>query len=429
MTKEVSVKTYVEKIDKLIANDLNPRKIDKKKYEALKKSLRDFPEMKQLREIVVDESLTILGGHQRIYALKDLGYSDVTVKQVTGLTAAQKREFVIKDNTSSGDWDTDILANQWDIAELEEWGIPPEITGGILDDVDDIEEDEPPAPDEENIESKAGELYALGRHRLLCADATNAADMATLMDGAQADMVLTDPPYNIDYEGRTKEKLKIQNDKMADKVFYDFLVDSFSRMEEVMKPGAPIYIAHGDKESVNFRNAMEASNLLLKQCLIWVKNSMTLGRQDYQWQHEPILYGWKPGAAHKWFGSFDKKTIFDDGRDISEYKQKELVAIVKEMMEVTTAIREDRPSRSTEHPTMKPVKLMARFIYNSSEKGDIILDSFGGSGSTLAACEQTGRSCYMLELDPKYCDVIRKRYWKLINDGSDVGWQDGTANI
>ena len=214
------------------------------------------------------------------------------------------------------------------------------------------------------------------------------------MDGQLADLILTDPPYNVDYQGGTKEKLKIQNDKLGDAAFLEFLTAAFERMFEQSKKGAPIYVFHADSEGYNFRTAFKEAGYVLRQCLVWVKNSLVMGRQDYQWQHEPVLYGWKDGAGHAWYG--DRKQ--------------------------TTLVRFDKPLRNGEHPTMKPVGLCGYFIGNSSKEGDIVLDSFGGSGSTLIACEQMGRVCYTSELDSKYCDVIVKRYAEAIccEDGISV---------
>jgi len=230
--------------------------------------------------------------------------------------------------------------------------------------------------------TKLGDVWMLGKHRLACGDSTSSGAFTKLMNGQQADLVLTDPPYNVDYEGATKDKLKIQNDKMQDEQFLQFLTDAFTRMYEHSKKGAAIYVFHADSEGYNFRTAFKQAGYSLRQCLIWVKNSLVMGRQDYQWQHEPILYGWKDGASHVWYA--DRKQ--------------------------TTLVEFDRPQKSAEHPTMKPVGLCGYFIANSSKEGDIVLDPFGGSGSTLIACEQTGRTCYIVELDEKYCDVIVKRY-------------------
>ena len=218
--------------------------------------------------------------------------------------------------------------------------------------------------------------------------------------GALVDLWLTDPPYNVAYEGGTKEHLTIQNDKQTDSEFRDFLNEAFTIATEAMKPGAAFYIWHSDSEGLNFRGACKDAGLAVRECLVWNKNSMVMGRQDYQWKHEPCLYGWKEGT-HNWY---------------SDRKQ-------------TTVINWDRPAVSKEHPTMKPVGLFGYLIQNSTKKGDLVLDTFGGSGTTLIACEQLGRKCYMMELDPKYCDVIRKRWWKFTHDGDEEGWEEGTPAL
>jgi len=233
----------------------------------------------------------------------------------------------------------------------------------------------------------------------MCGDATKIKDVERLVDGRHADLVLTDPPYNVDYEGGTKDKLKIQNDKMEDSQFLQFLTDAFTRMNENSKKGAAIYVFHSESEGYNFRSAFKAAGYSLRQCLIWAKNTMVIGRQDYHWQHEPILYGWKEGAKHAWYG--DRKQ--------------------------TTLIRYDRPLRNAEHPTMKPVGLCGYLIGNSSKEGDIVLDLFGGSGSTLIACEQLNRICYMMELDPVYVDVIKNRWEHLTGLKAEKTDQGQTA--
>jgi site-specific DNA-methyltransferase (adenine-specific) len=263
------------------------------------------------------------------------------------------------------------------------------------------EEDETPEVDEKNPSvSKPGTIYQLGSHKLMCGSATELDDVNSLTGGVQVDLLHTDPPYNVDYTGKTKDALKIENDKKNDVDFRDFLADSFTNAAMSMKQCASFYIFHADSEGYAFRGACVDAGLQVRQCLTWVKNSMVMGRQDYQWQHEPILYGWKEGASHLWY---------------SDRKQ-------------TTVLNFDRPSRSIEHPTMKPINICSYLICNNSKEGDIVLDLFGGSGSTLIACEQKNRICYMMELDPKYCDVIRKRYHKLTT-GEDEGWEEATPAI
>lgn len=257
-----------------------------------------------------------------------------------------------------------------------------------------------PALDDKNPPvSKTGEVYQLGRHRLMCGDATSLDDVQKLMDGKQADMVFTDPPYNVAYEGKTDDKLTIQNDSFKDgAAFYDFLYLAFSNLNAATKPGSAIYICHADSEGLNFRKAMVESGWLIKQCIIWNKNQMVMGRQDYQWKHEPILYGWKEGASHYFVKDRNLTTVWDI----------------------------DKPSASAEHPTMKPIKLVQTALLNSSMREAYVLDTFGGSGSTLIACEEIDRICYTMELDPKYCDVIRKRYAAA---QKQEDWQAATPGI
>lgn len=245
----------------------------------------------------------------------------------------------------------------------------------------DITEDEPPEPPKEPT-SKTGDIWQLGNHRLMCGDSTMIDDVEKLMDGVLADMLLTDPPYNVDYEGKTKDKLKIQNDIMQDDSFRQFLRDAFSTADAFIKPGAVFYIWHADSEGFNFRGACHDIGWKVRQCIIWNKNTLVMGRQDYQWKHEPCLYGWKDGAAHKW---------------TSDRKQ-------------TTVIDYDRPTRSDIHPTMKPVGLFDYVIRNNTNAGDIVLDLFNGSGTTIMACEQDGRTAYTMELDPRYVDAAIQRW-------------------
>lgn len=269
----------------------------------------------------------------------------------------------------------------------------------------EVVEDEAPEVDEsEPPKSELGKIYQLGKHRVMCGDSTLPDDVAKMMGGALGDLVFVDPPYNIDYEGKTKKRLKIENDKFTDGGFYQFLLDAFTNLYTFTKKGTAIYIAHADMERVNFQNALVDSGYRQKQNIIWVKDSIVLGRQDYHWRHEPILYGWKDdNGKHKWESDRKQDTVWE----------------VK------------RPTRSEEHPTMKPIELCTKPINNSSKKGEIVVDTFLGSGSTLIACEQTERICYGMELDPKYVDVIRKRYAKFISPDNELpeNWEDLTPAI
>lgn len=382
-------------------NPKNPRVIKDDKFKKLVQSLKDFPEMADVREVVVNTDHVVLGGNMRLKAMKEAGWKEIPVK-IVDWTQEQQDEFVIKDNSSYGEWDWDELANQYDFEELEMWGIdfPKDMLGGD-DDTEVVEDESPEVDEKEPPKSITGEIYALGNHRVMCGSATSEDDINLLMGDQLIDLLVTDPPYNVDYTGKTKDALKIDNDKMDDTEFASFLTDANRRVDEHMKAGAAFYIFHADSEGYNFRASVRDTGWLLKQCLIWVKQSMVMGRQDYQWKHEPILYGWKSGSAHFWN---------------SDRKQ-------------TTVLNFDRPSRNADHPTMKPIAILAYLINNSSKAGDLVFDSFLGSGSTMVACEQTGRTCYGTELDPRYVDVIRKRYWKLTHDDDETGWEDGTAPI
>ena len=297
------------------------------------------------------------------------------------------------------DFDFDITLTGFEIKEPEK--------EAIEDDYEVIIPEEP--------KTKLGYIYQLGRHRLLCGDSTDIDTVKTLMNGVKADLYITDPPYNVDYTGKTKDALKIDNDKMDNDNFRQFLCDAFAAANTVIKPGGVFYIWHADLEGYNFRGACLDTGWQVRQCLIWNKNAFVMGWQDYHWKHEPCLYGWKEGAAHYFVDDRTQSTVIEDTRllNINQLKKDELKALLLEICGdqiSTSVINEERPSRSTEHPTMKPIKLMARQIKNSSKPDELVLDSFGGSGSTLIACEQLSRSCYTMELDPKYCDVIIDRW-------------------
>lgn len=388
-------------LSKLKPNPKNPRKISKEEKEKLKEKILNFPKMLEKRPIVYDENYIVLGGNQRLSVVKELVEEGFKLKKeyfssASGWTKEEKRKFVILDNISDGDWDYELIKQDWSDLPLQDWGIDQKKW-----DTGDVQEDEPPKVLKGEAKSKLGEIYQLGVHRVMCGSATDHDNIMALMGGGRADMVFTDPPYNVDYTGKTKDALKIENDKMGNDTFYQFLYDAFVNISISVKSGASIYVCHADSEGLNFRKAFIDSGFLLKQCIIWNKNSMVMGRQDYQWKHEPILYGWMDGGSHVFYGGRDQTTVWDISR----------------------------PSVSKEHPTMKPIALIDRALKNSSKSGDIILDVFGGSGSTLIACEQTKRVCYMMELDPHYVDVIRKRYWKFTHEDKEDGWEKGTQVI
>ncbi len=429
------------RIDDLVPAPYNPR-VDLRPgdpdYEKLKRSIQEFG----LVEPVVWNKRTghVVGGHQRLKILRELGYKEVEVS-VVDLDEKREKLLNVALNKIEGDWDNFKLKEL--LQELEFGGADIELTGFDEDEIDKLfqqfvvdEEirDDAFDPDEvlkeiEQPVTRPGDLWRLGVHYVLCGDATRMEDIRRLMDGKKAHMVFTDPPYNVDYTGKTKDALKIKNDRMKANEFYKFLLAAFQNAYDVTVPGGAIYIAHADTEGINFRTAMVDSGWLLKQCIIWVKNTIVMGRQDYHWKHEPILYGWKPGAAHRWYGGRKQATVveYPVGLAISKQGDEHLLTVTSGASSVvlkvpsyevvyqgteegSTVWRFEKPARNAEHPTMKPVPLVARAIQNSSKPGDIVLDMFLGSGSTLIAAEQTGRVCYGLEFDPVYCDVIVKRW-------------------
>lgn len=402
----------------------NPRKDLKpgdKEYEKIKNSINVFG---YVEPIIINSDNTIIGGHQRLKVLKDLGYTEVECVQVD-IDKDQEKALNIALNKISGEWDFEALESL--LHELRDADFDIELTGFDLDEISGILEGEENEPQDdefdvdaeiENIQepiTKTGDLWKLGNHRLLCGDSTKPEDVERLMGGKEADLVITDPPYNVVYVGKTSDKLTIQNDNMENSQFRMFLVDAFKNMKNAMKKGGVFYIWHADSEGYNFRGACFDNDLKIRQCLIWNKNSMVLGRQDYHWKHEPCLYGWKDGAGHYFIDDRTLTTVIDDKIDVNKLKKDEMKALIKELLNdklPTTVINEDRPFRSKEHPTMKPIKLIAYLIKNSSRRGELVLDLFGGSGSTLIASDQLDRINCTMEFDPKYCDVIVARWEK-----------------
>ena len=400
MAKTTLVQSVMLPLSKIEANrgqivglPKNPRVIRDAKFQILKKSIEEDPEMTALREILVVEygdKYVIIGGNMRFRAMQDLGIKEAPCKVIPADTDVEKlKAYTIKDNAGFGEWDWDDLANEWGDEPLSDWGVDvweaeeEQSEGGETPEVveDDFDEEQDPVI----CRCKRGDVWQLGNHRVMCGDSTSEADVEKLRGGEYADLLVTDPPYNVNYEGKTKDALKIENDKMGNDAFRAFLVAAFKAADSAMKAGAAFYIWHADSEGYNFRGACADIGWKVRQCLIWNKNAMVLGRQDYQWKHEPCLYGWKEGAGH----------YFTEKRNL------------------TTVIDENKPLRNGEHPTMKPVPLFARLIDNSSRTNDIVLDLFGGSGTSVIACEQTNRRCLTMELDPHYCDVIIARWEKL----------------
>lgn len=371
----------------------NPRKKLKKgdkEYEKIKQSLLKFG---YVDPIIVNEDLTVIGGHQRLTVLKDLDYE--TAKCViVKLSKEDEKALNIALNKITGQWDDALLADL--LLDLQESDFNLDLTGfeppeidNILSNVHDKELSEDEFDVEEELKkptvSRRGDIWQLGKHRVICGDSTKSETYDQLLGDKKANLVVTDPPYNVDVEETAG---KILNDNMSDGDFYQFLLSMFTQVENHMETDASIYVFHADTEGLNFRKAFKDAGFYLSGCCIWKKNSLVLGRSPYQWQHEPCLYGWRKKGKHQWFSDRKQTTIW-------EY---------------------DRPKSSKDHPTMKPIQLMAYPIQNSSMRGTIVLDPFLGSGSTLIAADQTGRVCYGIELDEKFVDVIVKRYIEVTGD-------------
>ena len=408
-------------IKDLIPSSYNPRKNLTERdpeYQKIKRSIQTFG---YVDPIIVNKNFTIIGGHQRFKVLKDLGVDEIDCV-VVDLSADQEKALNIALNKISGEWDIEALKNLFLELEMSDFDISltgfdtPEFRELMGRCEIDVKEDDfnPDNSDGVGNESEPitqkGDIWQLGNHFLICGDATDADHIKMLMGGKQAKLIITDPPYNNDYESDNDLKMKIENNNINDKDFYNFLTKSFENMFAVTEKGAPIYVFHAQMESANFINAFKAAGYKLAECLIWVKNIQVIGRQDYHWRHEPILYGWREGAAHSWFGDRNKSTVFDFTSNFENMKKEELIELIQQIYDATTVFYENKPNSSALHPAMKPLGLVSKMIYNSSQPGDLILDPFGGSGSTLIAAELTGRNCCMMEIDPKYCDVIITRF-------------------
>lgn len=396
----------MKKIKDLNFDNKNANKGTKRGASLLEKSISDYG---LGRSILIDRNGKIIAGNKTAEMAGQLGIEDIEIIKSDGkkIIAVQRtdldldkdekaRKLAYADNRVSEidlEWDLEQISKDFQELDLSDFWNDTEIDDMLKDfekslkseeELDEVEEVKKEAV------SKLGDLFLIdGRHRVLCGDSTSKADVERLMDGKRADMCITDPPYNVDYEGKTKDALKIENDKFENTLdFQSFLSSAFKNMHDSLKEGGAFYIWHADSEGFNFRKACLDVGLKVRQCLVWVKNSMVLGRQDYHWQHEPCLYGWKDGAGHNWY---------------SDRKQ-------------TTVLNFTRPSKNDVHPTMKPVSLIAYQIKNNSKKEQIIFDLFLGSGTTLIACEETKRICYGMELEPLYIDVILRRYKKLYPD-------------
>ena len=382
-------------IGKLVPYVNNARTHSPEQINKLRSSLREFG---FINPVIIDRDFGVIAGHGRILAAKEEGIKEVPCVFAAHLTEAQKKAYIIADNRMAMDagWDEELLrveieALQAEAFDLSLTGFDEKELSDLFKDDTDVQEDDfdVDAELEKPTFSKSGDVWTLGRHRLVCGDSTKAETFNTLMQGRKANLVVTDPPYNVNYEGTAG---KIKNDNLADEKFYQFLFDAFSNIEKVMADDASIYVFHADTEGLNFRKAFSDAGFYLSGCCIWKKPSLVLGRSPYQWQHEPCLYGWKKSGKHQWYADRKQTTIWEF----------------------------EKTKKNTDHPTMKPIPLLAYPIQNSSMSNTLILDPFGGSGSTLIACEQTDRDCYTIELDEKYCDVIVKRYIEQVGSADGV---------
>ena len=386
----MELKIIVEKIEKIIPYEKNPKEHSKEQIKQIAKSIE---EMGFNDPIAVDENYIVIAGHGRLLAAKELLLKEVPILILKHLNDIQKKQYRIAHNklTMSTGFCLEML--KIEVEEIALAGGSIELTGLTELEIEkleipiegkiDLTEEEIPEPNVNRIPfSKKGDIFTLGRHKLLCGDSTIPEVVQILMNGTKGNLIVTDPPYNVDYTGKTAEKMTIKNDHMSSEGFKEFLEKSFKNMSDSVETGSGIYVFYADTESINFKSSLEKAGFKHSQTCIWVKNTIVMGRQDYHWQHEPIMVGWKLGSSHKWYSDRKQSTIWNF----------------------------DKPTKNTDHPTPKPIALLSFPISNSSKKGDLVIDFFGGSGSTLIACENLDRKCYTIELDEKFVDVILKRY-------------------
>ena len=421
--KDIDIKKIHQNEGQIEGLPANPRKISKEHLHKLVESIKENPEMMGLREILVVEdpnkadNYIVIGGNMRLTALNKLDYKTAPVKIIKDATIEQLKAYIIKDNVSGGEWDEELLKQDWDIDQLNDWG---------LDDLDFTVKEEKQAKednfdaDKDKIETKVknGELWQLGRHYLKCGDATKEEDYKDLLGDKQADLIVTDPPYNVDIE--SADGNKIMNDKMKEDKFVDFLADCFVNMKKYLKDCRSFYIWNNVDSGII--DALKKADFRHRQCLIWYKSSFIFGWADYLRQYEPCFYGWKEGKGAHYFkyGYVHTNVFKDEEYDFDNMKKEDMKKLLKSIFE-NDKIQKDifeyaKPTRSAGHPTSKPIPLIGRLIDNSSRENEIVLDVFGGSGSTLIACEELDRICYMMELDPKYCDLIIARWEKLTGE-------------
>lgn len=410
------------KVADLRPYDKNPR-INDDAVELVANSIREFG-FKQ--PIVIDKNRVIIAGHTRWKAAKKLGLNEVPCILADDLTPAQVKAYRLADNkvAEASEWDEELLAG-----ELDDLSLDFDMSGLGFDTeempAEDLVDDnyEPDVPGDPM--TRTGQIWALGQHRLMVGDSTSADDVETLCDSEMMDLCVTDPPYNVDYTGKTSKALKIENDQMTPDQFLDFLTDAFENMEHSLRAGGAFYVWHASRAHMQFEQALNNVGLEVREQLIWNKNALVLGRQDYQWKHEPCLYGWKGGAPHYFINTRTLTTVLEPeggSLDLDKLKKDDLKRILSTVLSSfpeVTVINEKKPAKNDLHPTMKPIPLIGKLVQNSSVSGDRVLDLFGGSGSTLIACEQLNRQCYMMEYDPRHADVIIDR-WEQQTGGKAV---------
>jgi DNA modification methylase len=462
------VKIETKKLKDLIPSEYNPRRASKEQEQALSESLKKYG---CVEPIVVNENENrnniIIGGHFRVRELLKLKVEEVECV-IVNLNKEDEKELNIRLNSNTGDWDIDKLISNFNLQELDNWGFDKEQLKNLSFRTEEDKLENDLIDDEQNIpnipstpKTILGDMFMLGNHRLLCGDSTkeksvrllmadnfidtrqlmnnkdnnnnnnnnnninnnNKRNINSIVNCRKADLIITDPPYNVSYDkGKSLDRdgnkhKKILNDALNDEEFYNFLFKTFKNCHDIiLKEGGVIYVFHSDSERINFTKSFQKNNLYFSQTLVWVKNHFVLGRNDYQNKHETIMYGWKKGKSHYFVDSRTQGSVFEDKIDIRKLKKEELLKMLENILSdkiETTVLHYDKPLISSLHPTMKPIKLLGRLIINSSKPRDLIADPFGGSGSTLIAVEQLNRQCYMMELEPKYCDVIIERWQNL----------------
>lgn len=394
-------------LDKLVPYVNNARTHSPEQLTKLRSSLREFG---FINPVIIDREYNVIAGHGRIAAAKAEGMEEVPCVFADFLTEAQKKAYILADNRMALDagWDEELL--RIEIESLQGTDFDVSLTGFEDQEIADLfagEGDETAKDDDYDLSAalekaafvEHGDIWTVGRHRLMCGDATNMEDVTLLMDGKKANLIVTDPPYGVSF--KSSDGLTIQNDSMKKEEFYTFLLTAFQCMAEHLESGGSAYVFHADTEGLNFRKAFMEAGFHLAGVCIWVKNSLVLGRSDYQWQHEPVLFGWKKGGKHSWYSDRSQTTIWNY----------------------------DKPKRNKNHPTSKPLDLLGYPICNSSQENAIVIDTFGGSGSTLMACEQLNRICCMMELDEKYASVILRRYVEDTGDAENVYVERGGKRI